>query len=186
MKKRRITIIILFFVVLPIVGCIGGYWYGSHIDWLPLSSPPARPSEIVGIGVENSPEGELVLVIQTVNGDMYYYRHSAAPEEHWAEANEDRVHWLEEDSGPCGVTVRPFIPPPPGEVSECVEYVGYYAKQDPEVYVEQWVLLDGGTIWEWDYPDTIVRRNILFGFVGLLGGGLIGAIIFIGIRGSEE
>src|SRR3989304_1546186 len=119
MKKHRISIAILFSVVLPIVGCIGGYWYGSHIDWFPLSSPPAMPSEIVGIGVENSPEGELVLIIQTVQGDMYYYRRGAASE-HWVEANEERVRLLLKDTGLCDVTARAFIPPPPGKGSACV------------------------------------------------------------------
>ena len=155
------------------------------MDWLPLSSPPARPDRIAGLGLEHSAESDLLLVVQTVNGDLYYYRHGAAESEHWVKTNEAGFRRVEEGGGPC-VTARSFIPPPPGQVADCVEYAGYYAKQDPEVYVEQWVLLDDGTIWKWDYPDTIIRRNLLFGFIGLLGGGLISGIVFIGIRGNRE
>ena len=183
-KKHRTTIAVLFSVVLPILGCVGGYWYGSWMDWRSLSSPPARPERIVGLGLEHSAESEILLIVQTSNGDMYYYRHSAIEAERWVKTNEDGFRQVEEGSGPC-VTARPFIPSPPGHVSDCVEYAGYYAKQDPEEYIEQWVLLDDGTIWKWDYPDTIIRRNILFGFIGLLGGGLISAIILIGLRGNR-
>ncbi|NOH03351.1 MAG: hypothetical protein HND47_16010 [Chloroflexi bacterium] len=188
MNKHLLSIAIVFSVALPIVGCVGGYWYGSQIDWFRLSPPPAKPSHIVGIGFENSPEGDFAFVIQTVNGDRYYYRESGA--EHWVEAKEERVRWFEEGNQPCGATARPFIPPPPGKVIECVEYAGPYAEQEPEVYVKQLVLLDDSSVWKWSYPRSliyaIIRRNILFGFLGLLAGGLLGAIVFFTIRNSNK
>lgn len=188
MKMHRNTFALLFSVILPIVGCVGGYWYGSQINWFRLSSPPAEPSHIVGIGVENSPEGDFAFVIQTINGDRYYYRESGV--KHWGEANEERVRWFEEGNEPCGATARPFIPPPPGKVIECVEYAGFYAEQEPEVYVKQLVLLEDHSVWIWRYPRSliyaIIRRNILFGFLGLLTGGLIGATIFFATREKQK
>jgi hypothetical protein len=185
MKKYHPTMAVLFSVILPIVGCVGGYWYGSQIEWSPLNSPPAKPSHIVGIGVENTPEGDFAMVIQMINGDMYYYQESARPAR-WVEANEERVRWLEKGSETCGTTERPFIPPPPGKVMQCVEYAGPFAEQEPEVYVRQWVLLEDGSVWKWSYPRSllyaIIRRNILFGFLGLLAGGLFGIILFFALR----
>ncbi|MBC6952473.1 hypothetical protein DWB58_31570 [candidate division KSB1 bacterium] len=189
MKKHRNTIAVLFSVILPIVGCVGGYWYGNQIHWVRLNSPPAKPSQIVGLGVENTPEGGFALVIQTINGERYYYQESGGPEL-WLAASEERVRWLEDSSGSCGVTPRPFIPPPPGKVMQCVEYVGPYAQQEPQVDVKQWILLNDGSLWKWSYPDSliyaIIRRNILFGFLGLLAGGLIGATIFFAKRDNRS
>ncbi|MCQ3938789.1 MAG: hypothetical protein DPW18_17340 [Chloroflexi bacterium] len=189
MNKHLLTIAIVFSIALPILGYVGGYWYGSQIDWFRLSSPPAQPSHIVGIGVENSPEGDFAFVIQTINGDWYNYREYGTV--HWAETNEERVRWFEEGNEPCGATPRPFIPPPPGRVIECVEYyAGPYADQEPEFYVKQLALLDDGSVWKWSYPRSliyaIIRRNILFGFFGFLAGGLLGATIIFTIRGSNK
>lgn len=189
MKKHRHTVAVLFSVILPIVGCVGGYWYGSQIEWLRLNSPPAKPSHIVGIGVENTPEGDFAMVIQTINGDMYYYQESASPAL-WVEANEERVRWLEKGSEPCGTTERPFIPPPPGKVMQCVEYAGPLAEQEPEVNVKQWILLEDGSVWKWSYPRSliyvIIRRNVLLGSLGLLAGGFFGAILFFALRNHNS
>lgn len=189
MKKSQKTIAALFSFLLPIVGCVGGYWYGNQINWLPLGLPPEEPAKIAGVGQEH-PESEINAFVQTVNGDLYYYRHGAAAPG-WVEfdTQENTVQWLE-GSGLCDATARSFIPPPPGDVMECIEYAGYYAAQEPEVYVKQWVLLEDGNVWEWSYPRSlvyaIVRRNILFGFLGLLAGGLVGIGIFFASRDKKE
>ncbi len=189
MSRDRVSIAILFSIILSIVGFVWGYWYGSQINWLRLNAPPEKPGQIVGLGVENSPEGYYALVIQTVDGNMYYYRESGGPER-WVEVTQERVRWIDGGSEPCGAAVRSFIPPPPGKVIQCLEYAGYYAQWEPEVYIKQWVLLDDGSVWKWSYPPSpiyaIIRRNILFGLLGLLAGGLIGAGTLFAIRGDRR
>jgi hypothetical protein len=165
-------------LVLPILGCLGGGWYGTAwhrgtiLAWQPLQPLPEKATEILAAGAGLS-RNSWAVYVKTTDQKIY----SCSPEACWLEKTV-----VPEDlraNPPCDPPVHFEAPAPPGpvvdsrEAQTCNSEAGYQVN---------FVVLEDGRVWRWQHYTTAFSRLERL-FVSTVCGSILGLSGGIGITG---
>lgn len=185
-RNKLLPALIALAVASPLVGALLGLrvgrsvWEKSRPGWLPIGSPPAHPASIAGIGLpEFAIEAPPTVYLRTADGLLWFYDASGSSADPWRTTSGDAAPpipgWFDT---PCDIGRFSFVPPPPGTIIDCAEYLPTAFQDYPEAYIRRYVLLDDGNVWLWARPDRLLSPTSLYSVWGLLAGAAVGLVFF--------
>lgn len=174
-------------LLLPILGCLGGGWYGiawqrgTMLGWKPLEPLPEKATEILaaGTGLSNY---SWVVYVKTTDQKVY----SCSPDAYWIEKTV-----VPEDfraNPPCDPPVYFEVPAPPSRVIDSREVQACNFEAGFQV---NFVVLEDGSVWRWQHFTTglsLLERlfvsTVCGSILGLSGG--VGITMFILLRNKRK
>ncbi len=185
-------IIIGIALISPIVSCLLGWalgaavWRAERPDWIALGAPPQGAARIEGIAFpEDSAYAPPTVYVADGSGSIWFYRAQGVDAQKWVASSESCVpcgDWLQQA---CRSRDYSFLPDAPGRTIDCAEYLPPVPDSDPEVFLSRFVLLDDGTIWQWERPAELLGARQIYPACGLLLGILAaGALGLVVLRGG--
>lgn len=190
--RQSLFIIIGAALLSPIVGCMLGWglgaavWEASRPKWTDLGSPPGGASRIEGIAFpEDSAYSPPTVYVRSPSDALWFYRPRGAEGERWAESSAGCVPcggWLQQW---CQAREYDFLPEYPGRVVDCAEHLPPIPDKEPELFLSRYILLEDGTIWQWERPAQLLGAREIYPVCGLILGTLAGgALVFLILRGA--
>lgn len=183
------ALIINVVLLLPILGCLAGGWYGvawnrgSVISWKRLEPLPQKATHILaaGTGLSNY---SWVVYVKTTNQKVY----SCSPEACWLEKTVVPEELLA--SPPCDRPAHFEVPSPPGRVVDSIETQACH----PEAaYQVNFAVLEDGSVWRWQHFVTasslllyLLVSTVCGSMLGLFGSLVIAVSILLRNKRKQE
>lgn len=172
-------------VVMPILGCIGGYLLGevygkgTYSRWKSMPTPPTKAVEIIGGDPWN-------VYIMTEDGRTYVCHPDRPATDQVADCTGEEV-----DTGQLDLVSLPCEPPlgfmPPNPPGNTVARIDTYSCHFEVPTQGSYALLEDGSLWRWAWSTstlgTLARAAISL-VAGAIAGAIVGILIILAIVGS--